>query len=343
MLPKINCEEKRKFFDTFYGSGSWDVQTSIIYGSVKNVPIKRKRSKTDKKKFSRNYYIPSADGNDMKVCKKTYLKILQISGSTMHQAIAKAKTSSLCDQRRKHVPHNKSADSAIIHILNHISSFPSTSSHYCRRDSSKKYFDSRLDLSLMYRLFIDKLKEEDPNVKPPSQSLYEKVFRRDFNLSFKPPQKDTCQTCDRLNKLITAEETLRAGEADTDKLRRLRKEQELHHRKAEAARDCLKSDMENSKTEDLTVFSFDLQKALLLPKLITGVAYYKHQLSCFNLGIHDFKSGKAVMHCWNESIASRGAEEVGSCVLKYVKSHDIGPRMVVWSDSCGGKTGILKL
>lgn len=198
--------------------------------------------------------------------------------------ITKKKSGILSDLRGKKVPHNKAPESTVDLIKNHVQSFPTVVSHYCRNQSKKQYLDTNLNLSLMYRLFVDSMKEKNID-KIPSQSLYEKVFRKDFNLSFKHPRKDTCHTCDRLKvELKAAEETKNEEQLKVKKLN-----QELHHRKVELARSEMKKDIESSKEERATIISLDLQKVMLLPRLTAGVVYYKRQLSCYNLGIHSFK------------------------------------------------------
>ncbi|XP_072384295.1 uncharacterized protein [Diabrotica undecimpunctata] len=261
-----------------------------------------------------------------------FMGILQINSSRVHRALLKKKSGNLSDLRGKKVPHNKSSPSTMESIKNHIQSFPTIVSHYCRTQSQKKYLDCNLNLSLMYRLYVDSLRERNVD-KVPSQSLYEKVFRREFNLSFKSPRKDTCQTCDRLNiEIKAAEENKDEAMLKTKKLN-----QELHHRKVQLARSEINEDVKISKEGKATVISFDLQKVMLLPKLTTGVVYYKRQLSCYNLGIHNFENNVGTMHVWDESTASRGSQEIGSCILKFINTHDHKDILIAWSDSCGGQ------
>ena len=72
---------------------------------------------------------------------------------------------------------------------------------------------------------------------------------------------------------------------------------ELHHRKVliKLARSEMKKDIQSSKEERATIISFYLQKVMLLPRLTTGVVYYKRQLSCYNLGIHSFQNDIGTM------------------------------------------------
>ena len=64
----------------------------------------------------------------------------------------------------------------------HINSFPVIESHYCRDDSMKLYLDSSLNLSKMYRMFLDFCTQK--GLASVKKSIYEKIFNENFNLSF---------------------------------------------------------------------------------------------------------------------------------------------------------------
>lgn len=138
-------------------------------------------------------------------------------------------------------------------------------------------------------------------------SVKEPIYRRVFsdeNLHFHRPMKDTCRICDSLKLKIEA------SDIEEEKVNFI-VEQELHLRKVEKARDSMKTDellaKENNST-DYYLFSFDLQKALPFPVLNVSVAYYKRNLYCYNLGIHNLADNKAHTNIWDETIASRGAQ-----------------------------------
>ncbi|GFY53426.1 uncharacterized protein TNIN_488201 [Trichonephila inaurata madagascariensis] len=103
-------------------------------------------------------------------------------------------------------------------------------------------------------------------------------------------------------------------------------EHDVHLRLAESAWNSLKQDQEQvSRNLDYYfAFSFDLQKALPYPKLTSSVAYYKRNmlLSTYvlNLGIHNFHNDNVYMYVWDETIASRGAQKIVSCILKHVEN-----------------------
>jgi hypothetical protein len=126
----------------------------------------------------------------------------------------------------------------------------------------------------------------------------------------------------------------------------LRAEHELHLRKAEVVRASLNSEKAKcNPLQDSESFTFDLQKVFSLPQLTANEVYYSTQLSVFNLGIHSLSSDEGLMHVWDESVASRGAEEIASCLLKYCNEKaNVGVRVInAYSDACGGQNRNYKL
>lgn len=49
--------------------------------------------------------------------------------------------------------------------------------------------------------------------------------------------------------------------------------------------------------------------------------YYKRQFNLYNLGIYDEKTGRGIFNVWTENIASRGAQEVGLCLMKFISKN----------------------
>lgn len=84
-------------------------------------------------------------------------------------------------------------------------------------------------------------------------------------------------------------------------------------------------------------------KTLPTPVLSTGIYYYKRQLWTYCFGVHNLATGEVTMYMWNESIASRGAQEVGSCLLHYIKNYLKTKHLIMYSDQCGGQNRNIKL
>ena len=116
---------------------------------------------------------------------------------------------------------------------------------------------------------------------------------------------------------------------------------DLHKRKAERAYQQLCEDIALSQSDtNHELLSFDLEQSLPTPVFTTSVVYYKRQLWTYNLGIHDGWTGSACMHTWHEGIASRGSNEIVSCLLKHLKenvTNTEAENLVLYSDSCGGQ------
>ena len=60
-----------------------------------------------------------------------------------------------------------------------------------------------------------------------------------------------------------------------------------------------------------------------------------------NLGLNDGKTSTACMHVRHEALASRGANEVTSCLLKHLNEMNTEAyNLILYSDSCGGQNRI---
>lgn len=90
---------------------------------------------------------------------------------------------------------------------------------------------------------------------------------------------------------------------------------------------------------------FDIQKTHSFPKLATSIVYYKRQLNSYNLGIHVGSTSKGISNVWLETQASKGTQEVGSCLRKYIFENIRSPvkKLFLWADSCGGQNRSIKL
>lgn len=200
---KVNVDERKKFFDLFWNSGSYDTQTAIIGRSVHvRNKTETKVAHDSKREYSRYYYLP-CQGVDVRVCKNMFVKTIQLDSAKVHRALLKVRSGDVVDKMGRHTPHNKLSDERVNSVKNHISAFPAYVSHYSRKDNrNKKYLGPELNLSLMYRLYKAKMEADNIKDQTVSQSVYEKIFYKDFDLGFKPPHKDTCKTCDSFSLLL---------------------------------------------------------------------------------------------------------------------------------------------
>jgi hypothetical protein len=328
-VTNITEDERNAIFTKFWQLGSFSAQTAYIAGCVtqRHVSTRRIRDPEDKpvgkntrrksfgKTYSRQYTLCTGD-RCIKVCKVVFLKTLAISDGRMNRALVNERRNvgvvqgdkrGKIDHKTQRIPEVKVAE-----VEAHIRSFPVNISHYTRSHSEeRRYLSPNLSINEMYRLYVQKCAEDD--TEPVKDSMYRHIFNTKFNLAFHAPWKDTCKKCDCMKTAIEAEK-------DICRRKTLSSEHELHLRKAECARKSIQADREKGSVPNYEAFTFDLQKVFSLPNLTTGEAFYCRQLSAYNLGIHSLSTGKVTMNVWHEGVASRGPDEISSCLLDNQKS-----------------------
>lgn len=126
----------------------------------------------------------------------------------------------------------------------------------------------------------------------------------------------------------------------------LENQQTAHHNSWQEARRRMNDDIKDAQKDvSKEVLSFDLEKSLPLPRLPTGIVFYKRQLWLYIAGIHSFIRKQGYCYVWTENQAGRGAQEIGSCLKKHIGSqvrHGV-KNLVLWSDSCGGQNRNIKM
>ena len=139
-------------------------------------------------------------------------------------------------------------------------------------------------------------------------SNFREIFCTQYNIGFGQPRSDTCSKCDELNVQLSA-----VDESEKDKVR---KELELHHRKAEKGYKMLRDESQVAKeswdgktrafdrepcTIDATdVYTFDFQQNLPLPTLTVMCSIVNS--GCITLAFMTV-SDKGIMHLWDETTA----------------------------------------
>lgn len=61
------------------------------------------------------------------------------------------------------------------------------------------------------------------------------------------------------------------------------------------------------------------------------------------LGIHNLATNDVTIYVWNESLGSRGPQEIGSCILHYIKNNVTSNKLVMYFDQCGGQNRNIKI
>lgn len=93
------------------------------------------------------------------------------------------------------------------------------------------------------------------------------------------------------------------------------------------------------------MLTFDLEKTLPLTRIPTNIVFYKIQLWLYTCGVRSGKTLKGHCYVWVEVTAGKGAQEVGSVLIKYLQEN-LTPQvteLILWSDSCGGQNRNIKI
>lgn len=263
------------------------------------------------------------------MCKSCFFKIFGetktfVSNICTQKLNSNNKTSP--DKRGKASPRSKKTSDDIKLVKQHLNNLPTYESHYCWKETRKKYLPPHFTLRAAYNEYFKTVET------PVGRKIYENYFRSS-GLKVKSPKKDTCAQCDRLHMQITD------SHCTDDRKNELIAEQKKHQEEAEEAYCVKKKDSLLSATaENTCVLAFDLQQCLPTPCLQSSVVFYKRQLWTYNLTVHNMKTSTASCYIWSEPIAKRGANDIGSCVFDFLK--ELSPEVhhvILYSDCCSGQ------
>lgn len=229
------------------------------------------------------------------------------------------------DMRGRHLNRpNKIPENVVRTVHDHIRSFPRRSSHYSREKNDGRYYlPAELNVTKMHKLFLQKY---EPKVFAEMQEgkeckvqvtydYYHRYFLQNFNISFGSPRSDTCQTCDRLQNMINAEQ-------DIENKASLQVEKQLHIRKSEVFYTSLKEKSVFALNDPtVEVLCFDYEQNLPLPHIPAGDVFYKRQLWVYNFCIHSAKSGTSVFYMYDEVTSKKGSNEVISFLHHYLNTY----------------------
>lgn len=338
---RVPDEVRAELHKKFYSLETRDLQQAFIVSCVtrkakKRMTLDDDQQREKKRENTFKYHITPAGEEEIQVCKSTFKATFDLSDGRIARALESSLQNDgvpVCDKRGKATRDRVSIECRK-KVRAHIESFPADYSHYSRKSNPNvRYLSGDLNIRKMYDLFREKCEEEGTLV-PVKESYYRTVFTEEYNLRFRKPRSDTCDTCDRLKM---ESKTAADNTTKQQKEAMLR----LHQARAEKAYVQLKEDTDRAKGDPTVVcLCFDLQQALPTPLLATGVVFYKRQLYTYNFCIHNTATNEATMFMWSEDVAGRGSEEIASCVGIYIEKlseeTDI-QELILYSDSCGGQ------
>lgn len=334
---KILLEQRKAIFNEYWKLGDHEKQWHYITRHAKSKNIKkmsldRKKNRTQTIKY--DFKVNRDDTDGVEVCKTFFLNTLAITEKVVYTALEKVKSEDITDNRGIHNNRpRKMSLSTELSVITHIKLFPVKEAHYVRSDTKKFYLDETLNISKMYRLFVEWFNsgnyssEDEGYVQIASKRQYETVFNTKFNYSFHVPKKDQCGTCTIYDQ------------ADDEKKEQLRESHEKHIRNKECVRKLKAQDKTECDPLTTTVAIYDLEKVLNIPQSEVGIFHYKRKYAIYNFTVYDALNAKGYCYVWHYQIAKRGASEIGSCLLKFIESECARgiTNFHFYSDGCAGQ------
>lgn len=325
----------KQIFKEYWQTTDYNRRCSYIASCIEMESPKRRRvrNETENSHFrlvSVKYNI-DFEGTKRSVCKGCFLKIIGESRRMVETVVQKKKaapTGIIQADERGHCSKSTITEEQLTKAQEFLSSIPAYESHYSRRDCGKKFVAPHLTIASLYDEYKLSLGE---NSQPISYRKFTDVFHS-LKLKIKKPKVDTCSKCDKIAMQIKV--------ATGEEVASHKKELKDHHEEAEYAYESKRRDKERANIdESIATVTFDMQQCLPTPLIQNSVAFYKRQLWTFNLTIYDCTDGKTYCFLWHEGIAGRGANEVGSCVYKYIVEDIIAKveTLNLYSDTCGGQ------
>lgn len=331
---KLNEGRRSEIFTEYWGLNDFNLRVNYIANHVfqdqKKVSRKRQEDSSRNRTCTLRYEFEQ-DSVRVQVCKKCFLATLSENDGFVKRALLNKNKSysgvTRKDMRGRRPSVKKTAPNVIDCIQKHINSFPKYLSHYGRSESNRQYLGSDLSVSQMYKAYCN-----DDNNPKVSISTYIREFRK-TGLKFKPPAVDTCNKCDGFNQ------ALKLCRTEEEKAK-IEEERQAHHQKAESAYAAKKADKLLAR-EDPTkqVIAFDLEQVLPCPLLSSGETFYKRQLSIYNLTVYNCSTCEGINYMWPETEGGRGANEIASCLTRYLKEEVAEPvtQVTMYSDTCSGQ------
>nr|CAI5860226.1 unnamed protein product [Callosobruchus analis] len=320
---QISGNKRLDVFEKYWSLGDYNRQRDFINNNTDKIVTKTKTTpSTSRRQFSCVFYLP-LDNVRVRVCKTMFLNTLGIKKGVVDIALKKRSSvnTSFSDRRGRHV--KKVLNTEVKNgIKTHIESFPVVPSHYCRSDSERKYLSPDLNITIMYRLYLEWC--ENNNLPVAKDSSYRNIFLSNYNLGFHRPKKDQCRICVAFTKKDVKTE-----------------EYEQHLKKKDIARNEKRKDKQQAGESEGTIVSinFDLQQVLVTPSDPTNnQLFYKTRLSTYNFTVYNVVSKEGTCYMWHESEGGRGSCEIASCLFQYFQSlPDNAKEVRCFSDRCGGQ------
>lgn len=307
---KFNNDIRKQIFKSFWNM-SWEAKRVFVRCMVTPVTKKRSTVENSRKHFSYQFKLPFQQIS-LQVCRKMFLATLSIKPDMIRGWI---KTPNIGNQQSL----NRVANAGrITYLREYFENLNPVESHYCRRDTGKKYIEATFKTkSDVYKDYQAKCL--DKQVVPVSIFTFSTVFA-ELNLALYMPRKDQCDTCVGFKAHQVSKDVY---DAHVSKQQRA---------KLEKSRDKLAA-VEGRRH----VLTMDVQAVKLCPDINASAIYFKQRLQVHNFTIFNLATHQCSNYWWNETDGDLSASSFVSCIIHYLKAHCLNDTLpiTIFSDGCG--------
>lgn len=314
------------------------IESSSKITSDSNDPVN-----VTKKKRNAVTYSLIINQKSVKVCRTLFLSTFGITDSWLKTILRKSKNGLDIspDKRGKHSNRgNATSQETLASVQEHINSFPRVKSHFLRKRTNREFLEETLTVHKMHELYKLWFEEKyGEQFQRASERLYLDIFNTKFNISFFRPKKDRCNIC---NNWENAQSLKDKDSALYKKLESRFEEHKIQKDKARSLKDFDKSEfIKNSRSDwkNVAVACFDYEKVLAIPKSETNAFYYKRKIGVCNFTVTDIGRSETVCYVYDDTIAKKGPNEVGSFLLDFMKDRLARgiDTFKFYSDNCGSQ------
>ena len=335
-FARIGAEACAEIYKSCWEIGSYDARLQYYNSCVSERKFKRKYTKKDTSlRPMQICYQVRHGGTVHDICKAGFISIHGMTKKEIEYFLWKRKHSSTgnipTDQRGKHPSGRKITGVALDLIHQHIQSVPVTTSHYSRiKNPHRQYAQEGLTIGRLYSEYQSWMLENHDESLIVKESFYKHIFTTEYNIAFQHPKTDVCNLCTAFSLQIKELN-------DPDELEDAQLQFKQHTDSAHKATDLLRAAADDSD-DDVMVIAVDLQQTLQCPKMAVNRAYYTRKLWLYNLCIYDVKRKRPHLFLWVESEGGRGADDICSCIHKWLEIHANGrKKLKIYADNCAAQ------
>lgn len=322
-------DERSIVFERFWKM-NWSQKKAYVCNLVKidvkktNTAVKSRRSHTP------TYFLMKANGREYQVCRNMFLSTLGIKEKMMRYWVNSKLDFGMFEhpddiQEKKMIKfreglYYKKNQERKNHLRQFLTMLPKLESHYCRKDSKKKYFQTEhRTLTALYKDYVHFCHQH--NVKKLSISVFIAMVK-ELNYSLFKPRKDQCDTCCAYKTGNITDEEFVAHRSEID----------------ESSKEKLK-DINDALKKLCTLLCMDVEAVQLVPKLLASCLYFSLKLQIHNFTIYDIISHKSVNYVWDESEGELEASIFASIIVLHIenlieKNLIFCNTVILYSDGC---------